>query len=87
MSLESLLILLLILVVVVLAHLLVTVWQWARHDGLATRVTRMEALLANNLTPAEIRQLFDRLASLEGQLQTTNGLLRTVQEHLLENDR
>ncbi|WP_411832311.1 hypothetical protein [Pseudoxanthomonas mexicana] len=59
---------------------------WWRHVGLVARVTRLEVYQEQNLTHAETRQIYERLSSIEGQIQTTNRLMQTVQEHLLEND-
>ena len=69
------------------ANLLFAVLTWLRHDGLASRVQRLEVLQQNAaMTHPEARQIYERLASIEGQIQTTNRLMQTVQEHLLEND-
>ncbi|CAD7351595.1 hypothetical protein GGR74_002414 [Xanthomonas arboricola] len=62
---------------------MVMVW---RHSGLAERVARLEIYQQANLTHAETRQIYERLSSIEGQVQATNRVMQTVQEHLLEND-
>ena len=78
----------LLVVVLVLAAgnlLLGMVMVW-RHSGLAKRVARLEIYQQANLTHAETRQIYERLSSIEGQVQATNRVMQTVQEHLLEND-
>lgn len=78
---------LLILVILTIVNLIVTIMAWWRHDGLSSRVQRLEVLQQNAaMTHLEARQIYERLASIEGQNQTTNRLLQTVQEHLLENE-
>lgn len=59
---------------------------WWRHVSLASRVTRLEVQREHAITQAEFRQVYERLSSIEGQIKTTNQLMQTVQEHLLEND-
>lgn len=83
---ELILPLLVLLLVVALGNLAVAVLLWWRHIGLVSRVTRLEVYQETNLTHAESRQIHERLSSMEGQILTTNRLLQTVQEHLLEND-
>lgn len=68
------------------ANLCVGAVIWWRHIGLVSRVTRLEVYQEQNLTHAETRQIYERLSSIEGQIQTTNRLMQTVQEHLLETD-
>lgn len=60
---------------------------WWRLIGLVARVTKLEAYQTLNLTHAETRAIYERLASIEGQVQTTNRLMQTVQQHLLESER
>lgn len=57
-----------------------------RFGLLEGRVTKLEAYQQQNLTHAETRAIYERLAGIEGQIQTTNRLMQTVQEHLLESD-
>lgn len=83
---ELILPLLVLVLLVALGNLAVAVLLWWRHIGLVARVTRLEVYQETNLTHAESRQIYERLSSMEGQIQTTNRLLHTVQEHLLEND-
>jgi hypothetical protein len=84
---SDLIVVLLILVLVVcLLNLGVVMLLWWRHVGLVARVTRLEVYQEQNLTHAETREIYERLSSIEGQVQTTNRLMQTVQEHLLEND-
>lgn len=79
--------LLILLVVLIAAVLIIQVLSWLRHDGLASRVQRLEVLQQNAaMTHPEARQIYERLASIEGQVQTTNRLMQTVQKHLLENE-
>lgn len=78
------------------ANLCLASVMWWRHyglasrvaqlEGMASRITRLEVYQEQNLTHAETRQIYERLSSIEGQIQTTNRLMQTVQEHLLEND-
>lgn len=78
---------LLVLVAALVAiNLMVGVVLWWRHSGLADRVTKLEVHNEHRITREEVRQVFDRLATLEGKTDATNIMLRTVQEHLLEND-
>lgn len=84
-SLESvLLVLLTVSGVVTLGGVLVL---WWRLDALALRVTRVESHQSSGVSSAEIRRMFEELASMRGQLQTSNQLLQMMQRHLLENDR
>lgn len=78
--------LLALVLLVVLANLIVCIAQWWRHDNLTSRVTKLEAHREASLSHTEVRGLYERLSSIEGQIQTTNRLMQTVQEHLLEND-
>lgn len=78
--------LLILLVVLVAINLLIGLVMWWRHSGLADRVTKLEIHYQHSLGRAEVTEIRDRLSSLEGQVETTNRMLRTVQEHLLEND-
>lgn len=78
-----------LLVAVLLACLLnlgVGMLLWWRHVGLVARVARLEVYQEQNLTHAETREIYERLASIEGQIQTTNQLMKTVQDHLLETE-
>lgn len=78
---------LIVLAVLGLANLIVGIMAWKRYGDLAYRVQRLEVLQQNAaMTHPEARQIYERLASIEGQIQTTNRLMQTVQEHLLEND-
>lgn len=76
--------LLLVVLVVVLITLGISLALWHRTSSLAGRVTRLEVYQENNLTHAETRQIYERLSSIEGQIQTNNQLMQTVQKHLLE---
>ncbi|WP_414499159.1 hypothetical protein [Stenotrophomonas maltophilia] len=67
-------------------NLLVGIVLWWRHSGLADRVTKLEVHYQHHLSRKEVQQVFERLASLEGQLDNTNEMLKTVQKHLLETD-
>lgn len=87
MSLETILVVLLLVVALLLANLLVVVMLWRRHDEMSARVIHVEARLSNALSHVEVRQLFERMSSLDGQMQTISRLMQTVQEHLLESDR
>lgn len=79
---------LLVLVLVVAgANLLVGMILAWRHAGLAERVSRLEVYQQANLTHAETRAIYERLSLIEGQTATTQTMLRTVQDHLLEKDR
>ncbi|WP_164273433.1 hypothetical protein [Stenotrophomonas sp. B1-1] len=77
---------LILLLAIGLANLLIGVLLWWRHVGLVARVTRLEVYREQALTHTDVRQVYERLSSMEGQLQTTNRLLQTVQQHLLENE-
>lgn len=79
-------ILLVAVLLVVLANLVIVLVLWWRHEALSVRVAKLEAHRESALTHAEVRSLYDRLATIEGQNQTMTRLLQTVQEHLLEND-
>lgn len=90
---EMVLPLLVLLLVLAMGNFLVGMFLWWRHSGLEGRVAGLEGRVArlevyqeSNLTHAESRSVFERLSSLEGQVQTTNRMLQTVQERLLEND-
>jgi Tfp pilus assembly protein PilX len=78
--------LMILLLVLVAMNLLVGVVIWWRHVALAERVTRLETHHQHSLGRSEVLAIHDRLASLEGQLKTTNQMLQTVQKHLLENE-
>lgn len=73
-----------VLVALNLLTLLAVLGVWLRTGGLAERVTRLEAKQEHALTHAEVRAIFERLSSIEGQIQTTKQLMQTVQNHLLE---
>lgn len=77
---------LVLLLAIGVANLLIGVLLWWRHVGLVARVTRLEVYREQALTHTDVRQVYERLSSMEGQLQTTNRLLQTVQQHLLENE-
>jgi len=78
--------LLVVVLVISLANLLIGFLLWWRHVGLVARVTRLEVYREQALTHTDVRQVYERLSSMEGQIQTTNRLLQTVQQHLLENE-
>lgn len=59
---------------------------WWRHVGVVARVTRLETRNESALTHEELRRLHERMATVEGQVNTTNRLLGTVQQFLLEKD-
>lgn len=77
---------LILLLAIGLANLLIGFLLWWRHVGLVARVTRLEVYREQALTHTDVRQVYERLSSMEGQIQTTNRLLQTVQQHLLENE-
>jgi len=77
---------LILLLAIGLANLLIGVLLWWRHVGLVTRVTRLEVYRESALTHTDVRQVYERLSSIEGQMEATNSLLKTVQKHLLENE-
>lgn len=79
--------LLVLLLMVALANLLIAFLLWRRHDDLAHRVVRLEANQQHLLTPYEVRQIHERLASIEGSLAVTSQVMKTIQEHLLENEQ
>ncbi|MFZ5538146.1 MAG: hypothetical protein ACOY5V_00210 [Pseudomonadota bacterium] len=78
--------LLIVVLVVTLTNLLIGVLVWQRHDGLAHRVTKIEAAQQHALSARETREIHERLASIEGQMSATNQVMRTIQEYLLEQD-
>lgn len=78
--------LLVLILLAVIANLVFGFLNWLRHDSLANRVTRLEAQQANAFSAEEWRRLIDRIGTIEGRLVTTNDLMRTIQEHLLENE-
>jgi len=59
---------------------------WWRHVGLVARMTRQEARSEASLSHEELRRLYEELANIKGQLTTTNQMMRTVQQHLLESE-
>ncbi|WP_447904521.1 hypothetical protein [Stenotrophomonas geniculata] len=67
-------------------NLLVGIVLWWRHSGLADRVTKLEVNYQHHLSRQEVQRVFERLVTLEVQLETTNEMLMTVQTHLLEKD-
>ncbi|RPE81833.1 hypothetical protein [Vulcaniibacterium tengchongense] len=79
--------LLLVLLLLATGNLSVGLLLWWRQNGIAVRVAKLEAFREAGLTHAEIREIYERLSSIEGQIGTTNRLMQTMQEHLLENDR
>jgi len=86
MNTETIQMLLVLILLAVIANLVIAFLNWWRHDGLASRVTRLEAQQASALSAEECRRLYERLSNIEGRVVTTNELMRTVQQHLLEND-
>lgn len=78
--------LLIVLLLVSLATLLTTVALWWRTTGLESRVAKLEAYQESSLTHAETRAIYERMASIDGRLNTTTQLLQSVQRHLLEKD-
>lgn len=78
---------LLMLVAMVALNLVVAFASWWRHDGLASRVTRIEERQAHALTAKECREIYEALAGIEGRLDVTNRLMNTIQEHLLEREK
>lgn len=83
---ETAQLLLVLILLAVVANLVFGFLNWLRHDSLANRVTRLEAQQATALSGEEWRRLVDRLGNIEGRLETNNALMRTIQEHLLENE-
>lgn len=58
---------------------------WWRLVAIAGRVTTVEAIQAQGLSSGDVRGIYESLAELKGQMQTNNMLMKTVQQHLLEN--
>lgn len=87
MSIEVTLLLLALLLLVAVCSLLISVVLWQRHEAMGRRVTRLEAHRESGLSQAEVREFYERLSSIEGQIETTNHLMQTVHRHLLENER
>lgn len=79
--------LLVLLLVVSALTLLVQVLQWLRIDRLSERVTRLEAQQKNCLSAVDVRNIWERLASIEAKTETSTRLMTSIQEHLLESDR
>ena len=78
-----------LLFVAVLASLASVAMQfvsWFMHNGLSTRVARLEAQQQNTLTHGETVRIYERLSSLETLVETQATTLETIKEHLLEND-
>ena len=61
--------------------------SWFMHNGLSSRVARLEAQQQNTLTHGETIRIYERLSSLETLAETQATTLETIKEHLLENDR
>ena len=78
--------LLVLLVLISLVSLIIQCAQWFMHDGLSKRVATLEANQANNLTREQIIRIHERLTSLDTEMKTQGTSLRSIQEHLLEND-
>lgn len=58
---------------------------WWRLVSLVARVTTVETIQHQGLSHADLRGIYESLAELKGQMQTNNMLMKTVQQHLLEN--
>lgn len=80
-------VLLMLVLITVLANLALGIVLWWRQASLGARVARLEVYREHAISQVETRQIYERLASIEGQIQTTNRLMQTVQQHLLESDR
>lgn len=79
-----------LLVVAVLLSLLSAALQfisWLLHNGLVARVVKLEALQENTLTHAESRRIYERLASLEVLSEAQATTLKSIEKHLLENEK
>lgn len=84
---------LVILAVLALANLIGLVLLWIHIDRNTNssraqdmRITRLEERQAAAISHQEVRQIHERLANIEGSVATTKDLMKTIQEHLLEND-
>ena len=77
---------LVVLMLISLLSLLVQCGQWFMHDGLSKRVARLEANQVNQLSQQQVLGIHERLASMEAEMKTQGTSLRSIQEHLLEND-
>lgn len=77
---------LIVIALLVLLNLLVAIASWWRHDGLAARVTRIEAAQSGALSPSEVRDLFKSISHLDGRVDTAVKIMQSIQEHLLERD-
>lgn len=58
---------------------------WWRLVSLVSRVTTVEAVQHQGISHSDLRGIYETLAELKGQMQTNNMLMKTVQQHLLEN--
>lgn len=90
-----------VIIALLLANLVGLLWLGQRVSGqstenraLADRITHLEARV--NTMPShrdladlreDISEVNEAAAAINGQMQTMTQLMRTIQEHLLENDR
>lgn len=81
---ELIVLILLLCVNVLMLGALLAVWRTCNGHG--NRLTRLEAQQGNQLTAAEVRAMFERLANIEGRLEASTRMMQTIQDHLLEND-
>lgn len=77
---------LVLILLAVIANLVIAFLNWWRHDGLASRVTRLEAQMSNALSSADCRSIYDRLAHVEGRLLAVSQGVQTIQKHLMETE-
>lgn len=80
-------ILLVLLLAISLGSLLGAVLLWLRQDALTGRIVRIEAVTKNAVSHQDVVKVYEDLAFIKGQLQTTNQLMLAVQKHLLEKDQ
>lgn len=77
-------VLLLVETVMLLVFLTAITVLWSKHHALAIKVERQKAIGELGLSMTDLQRLFDRMASLEGQLKTALQMMQTIHTHLLE---
>lgn len=78
---------LMVLVALSLVTVLLVGLLWWQHNGLAARVAAIESTQKHLLNHADARMIFERLSSMEGQVNTLSQLTRSVQQHLLDKEK
>lgn len=59
---------------------------WLMQNSVANRVTALEARSANSVTHTEMRDIYERLSSLEAHAGAQASSLKAIEKFLLEKE-